>query len=193
VIFKYTATDQQLEQAKQFANERLKLSESLYRIRGEAKVSKMAHDIVVGLLGEYAVQTYLNSLGLNCSEPDITIHTERQKSFGADLKFDGGYFHVKSQSVESASKYGASWLFQKEDRTLTLPSENGFMAFCLVNGREVEIKAIVSHLDISECKELLKTPKVYKYQFTKVAVYLDDVLKLISNLNAVKDLTNVKH
>jgi hypothetical protein len=52
--------------------------------------------------------------------------------------------------------------------------------FCIVDGTTVHIKAIVKVLDIIE-NDLIKEPKVFRYKFSKNALYLDDILK--SNIN----------
>lgn len=163
----------------------MELSANLYKMRGEESVLKIKNDIITGVLGEYAVSAYVKSLGYNCSEPDLTIHKTRQKSFAADLESEAGTFHVKSQTQKSAQRYGASWIFQKEDRLMTLPSENCYLAFCLIDNDKVQIKAIVSNIDIVEAK-LTKAPKIPKYAHTKLALYLDDILNSKINLRSLK-------
>jgi len=72
-------------------------------------------------------------------------------------------------------------MFQKEDKLLSTPSETGKIVFCLVEGTKVYIKAIVSVLELVEA-DLIKKPKVFKYQFTKNALYLEDILNSKINL-----------
>lgn len=145
----------------------------------------MKFDIVVGALGEIAVQAFIGSLGWQCHDPDFSIHHERDKSFAADLLSEVGHVHVKSQSLVSASKYGSSWLFQKEDKLFTLPSERAHVAFCIVDGTTVYVKCIVKNIDLAE-SGLQKQPKVFKYQHSKVALYLDDILNSNLDLRSIK-------
>jgi hypothetical protein len=165
---------------EEFAEKRAKSSEDLYRLRGEASYQKMKADIYTGALAEFAVYEYLKSKNIKVSPPDLNIYEVRQKSFGADLKGETKNFHVKSQTVEAATKYGASWLFQNSDKILTLPSENEYLVFCLVEGSVVDIQAIISNIELVEAN-LTKKPKIPKYATTKSAIYLQDVLG--SNLN----------
>ena len=175
-------TEELITKCEQFALDRIGLSEDLYRKRGEDRKSKMVEDIKVGTMAEWAVFRYLSENMPECAEitaPDMEIYTAKNKSFGADLiytavdyKFN---FHIKSQTYKSASQYGASWLFQKEDKLFRDADESEFLIFCLVEGNRVDIKAIVRVADIVEA-ELLDEPKVWKYKNSKRAIYLDQVL-----------------
>lgn len=156
-------------------------SEALYRSRGELRTSKIRSDIVTGALAEFAVFKYLTDKGQPCSPPDLSILEVRNKSFAADLMSGDVHVHVKSQTIESANKHGTSFLFQKTDKILSTPSETALMAFCIVHPENVEIKAIVKVLDIVEAN-LLDKPKVFIYQQSKNAIYLDAVLSSKINL-----------
>jgi len=158
-----------------FADKRMAGSVSMYVARGESSINKIRQDIVTGAMAEFALWHYLSDKGLAPSKPDLTIYPQGQKSFAADLTVGDKHVHVKAQTIDAAKRYGASWLFQKTDKVISLPSENAYMAFCLVRGNEVTIKAIVSTLELAEFN-LWKKPKVPKYQTTKVALYLQDIL-----------------
>lgn len=160
--------------SREFALKRIGMSEALYRSRGEAFTEKMVEDIVTGCVAEFAVYAYLVSKGYNCSKPDLDIHPTGSKSYSADLTFDGNYIHVKSQTKESADRYGQSWLFQEEDKALALPSETGYGFFCIVDGLNVTIKASVYLIDILE-KEAIGRPKIMRYGHTKKAIYLEQL------------------
>jgi len=167
-----------IERCRDFANARIGMSEALYRARGEDRTFKMIEDIVVGCSAEFAVQQYMKEQGYECTEPDLSLHQNGQKSFSADLQSQGKFLHVKAQTLDSAQKYGTSWIFQAEDATLTLPSENGFCFFCVVEpGAEtykVDIKAAVYIIDILEAEAVSK-PKVGRYAIFKKAIYLTDL------------------
>lgn len=171
-----------IDKCQAFALERIGLSEDLYRKRGEARKSKMVEDICVGTMAEWACYSYLKDKAASCveiTEPDMTIYEKRKKSFSPDLQYTAVTevfnIHVKSQTHESANKYGASWLFQKEDKLFKSAGENDYIAFCLVEGSKVDIMAIVKVLELVE-RDLLAEPKVFQYKHSKKAIYLDQVL-----------------
>lgn len=159
----------------QFAADRIGGSEDEYRRRGEARIAKMQEDILTGALGEFAAYNYLKSKGIEVCEPDLEIYKVRDKSFSADLMAPEGKFHVKSQGQESASRYGASWLCQKQDKLLSQPDTDDYFVFAIVEKNVVNLKAVVTVQDIVD-KELVSEPKVWKYRHSKVALYLDDIL-----------------
>lgn len=172
-------TPEQLAACERFASDRINASEALYRARGEESLQKMVEDITNGSVAEFAVQQYLISKGYECTEPDLSIHNK--KSFSADLMSGKNYIHVKAQTFESAFRYSESWIFQQEDKTLTLPSEYGYAFFCVVKGPRVLIRAAVYLIDILESDAISK-PKVGKYAMFKSAVYLSDLIKKNVNI-----------
>lgn len=145
----------------------------------------MKSDIITGAMAEFAVYNYLKSKGIEVTAPDLSIHSEREKSYAADLHSNVGDFHVKSQTAESANRYGLSWLFQDSDRLLTLPSERAYLVFCMVDGDEVEIKAIVHNIDIVE-SDVVSRPKIGKYAVTKKAIYHKDLINSDLNIWSIK-------
>lgn len=155
-----------------FAEERISGSKSVYAYRGESRVDKMIDDIIIGCMGEWAVEAHLSSIGFECSEPDMVIYEKKRKSFDADLYVDDICIHVKSQGVESAKRYGNSWLFQRRDSLVSNPDDNEILAFTNVDleARKVEILGYCWAKDMkySECK-------VWSYRTTKVAVYLPEI------------------
>lgn len=168
-----------MDACRKFAHDRIGASESLYRARGEDRTAKMIEDIVNGSAAEFAVAHYLRTKGYQCTDPDLSIHDK--KSFSADLLSGNNYIHVKAQTSDSAFRYGPSWIFQQEDKTLTLPSEKGYAFFCNVNSNIVSIRAAVYLIDILEA-DAISTPKVGKYAMFKSAVYLADLVKKDINI-----------
>lgn len=158
----------------------MKDSEALYRSRGELSVAKIRKDITNGAIAEYAAYEYLKSIGINTTAPDLAVYEGRRKSFSADLTAGGKTFHVKSQTKESADKYGLSWLFQEQDKIITLPGENSYLVLCLVDGTDVHIKAIINEVELSEA-DVVSKPKIGRYAISKKAIYFADLEK--SNLN----------
>lgn len=169
-----------LKTCEEFADRRMKDSEALYKSRGELSVAKIRKDITNGAIAEYAAHQYLQTLGITTTKPDLEIYEGRRKSFSADLTADGKTFHVKSQTKESADKYGLSWLFQEQDKIITLPGENSFLVLCMVDGTDVHIKAIINEVVLSEA-DIVSKPKIGRYAFSKKAIYFADLEK--SNLN----------
>lgn len=164
------------DKCRTFAEERIRNSKNLYAYRGATSEAKMIEDTTIGTVAEWAVYKYLKSLDCKCSKPDMKHYNVRNKSFSADLKTDRGLIHVKSQGIVSANKYGASWLFQMQDKIFKDQESSDLLAFCLVDGRDVQIQAIVSVGDIVS-NDLLDEPKVWRFKDNKRAIYLDSVLK----------------
>ena len=159
-----------------FADKRVKGSKSLYSYRGEKNLDKIREDIIIGTMGEWAVEAHLKSLGYDCSEPDMKIYNKRRKSFDADLYVDDIEVHVKSQGLKSSKRYGNSWLLQKSDKIVTNPKNNQIFAFTCVEHKE----RLVDILGYCWCQDMKYGEcKVPWYRDTKVAIYLQDVEDLI--------------
>jgi hypothetical protein len=166
-----------IERCERFAEKRMNGSKDEYKARGELRESKIFQDIVTGACGEIAVYRYLKNQGIESTKPDFKIYEKRKKSFDADLISEVGNLHVKSQTLESANKYGASWLFQKWDPLLKDDHLKDYMVFCIVDDREVTIEHICHIKDIID-NDALDEPKVWRYKHTKHAIYLDHVKEL---------------
>lgn len=152
------------KKCEKFAEEAIESSKNLYYYRGTKNLDKIKEDIYVGKMGEVGV--YLHLKGYGCSKPDFAIYKGRRKSFDADLFVNQIPTHVKSQTKESANRYGNSYLFQKSDPVVINPNEDLFYG-TLVEGNTVTI--------IKECKinELTFEPcKVSWFNKTKVAIYV---------------------
>lgn len=174
-----------MEKAYKFAADRLGGSKDLYEKRGEKNLSKIEQDIITGAVAELAVYNFFRRNKIKTTKPDMTIYEKKKKSFSADLRSTKYNIHVKAQSFKSANKYGASWLFQKEDKLFKEPSDNELIVFCLVDDTYVNIEAIVSTKQIVE-HELIEQPMVYRYQFTKNAIYLNRVILEIDEEEGVE-------
>ena len=162
-----------VEKCKKFAEDRVVLSAKLYKHRGETKTEKMIEDIIIGTMGEFGVYNYLSSKGVVVSEPDLQIYDKRNKKHGADLIGTEHRINIKSQSTSSIKRYGHSWLFQRTDKLVSVPSDMEYCAFTAVDGvlNTVEIVAVVRAKDLipfySECR-------VPMYRHSKLALYLKD-------------------
>ena len=164
------------EKCKAFADQRIGGSENLYRQRGELNRDKMWYDIYIGTLAEFAVYKQLTKIASNVTKPDLEIYSARNKSYSADLVCDDLFVHVKSQGIKSAEAYGSSWLFSKGDKLFSEDNPEDILVFCIVHDDEtVEIKHSISAYDIVKA-DLLAEPKVYRYKFSKIAIYLQDII-----------------
>lgn len=164
---------------EKFAIDRISGSVDCYVSRGESRRSKIVEDLIVGAIGEWVVYEHLKSLGYECSEPDMKIYEKRRKSFAADLYVDEINIHVKSQSLASSKRYGYSWLMQRHDKAVKNPQDDEIFAFTNVNLEDMEATVLgycwAKNMTYGECK-------VPRYRNTKVAIYLQDVEGLITEV-----------
>lgn len=165
-----TKADQ--KRARLFAEARVNDNIELYQKRGGFK----KEDIISGAMAEIAVYRLLKNNGIKASKPDFTIHTVRKKSYDADLTDGLHHYHVKGQTLESKSLYGASWIMQRTDPIINHPKRMHYLVPCTVDiktGR-VEIYGILSIMSLVQlaCISECKNPWFRK---TKVAIYLDHI------------------
>ncbi|MCK9370555.1 hypothetical protein M0R04_11650 [Candidatus Dojkabacteria bacterium] len=134
--------------------------------------SKIA-DILVGVIGELGAYQYLRDKGYDVNLPNFEY--TKNKTYAADFATEDGSkkFHVKSQSLESARRYGDSWLIQRNDRIVKVQPiiENEFIICCAVDPVNFSVRILldkpVKDVVYNECK-------VPAYALTKVAIYLED-------------------
>lgn len=170
-----SVTQEEYKQCCEFADARIALSQKVYKARGEQRVAKIRQDIINGTLAEFAVCNLLNQKNVECTSPDLTVYSVEQKSYNADLKSGELEIHVKSQTRDSAQRWDESWVFQKTDPLVGRPKPEQLVAFTVVDGKEVQIRAIVGAKDLA--KELLFTDlRVGSYGRTKRAVYYDELV-----------------
>lgn len=138
-----------------------------YSRRGQNNPDKIKLDIAQGKAAEFAVMYYLLEEGHGkVSIPDMNLH--RNKSFDPDLTTSRYNVHVKSQSQESYSKYGKSFLFQKKDPLVTKPKQNDRIATVLCTGLYIfHVSQFLNPIFLD-----WQEPRVEKLRTTKVAIYL---------------------
>lgn len=167
-----------LRRAKDFAHNR-SMNTKLYSSRGGFKYM----DLVVGALSEIAAHRYLWNNGIECTEPDFAIYSNKNKSYDADLvaPFDKApyehYFHIKGQSIAQANKpWANSWLLQKNDPIVQNTDKNHFLICTVVDPEllEVEILGKVK-LNLLHDHKLFKKPVIKTLQENKVAIYWSDI------------------
>jgi hypothetical protein len=166
---KIKITDKEREECESFAQAR-EDSASLYKRRGGFK----SEDIVSGAMGEIAVYKALKRAGHDLRKPDFDIYSEENKSYDADLRIKKKHFHVKSQTMESAKRYGKSWLCQRYDPLFKGSGYNHYLVPTVVDLEKNEVEvlgffpmhSVMQRGCIGECK-------VPSFRRTKVAIYYD--------------------
>ena len=176
-----------LKIAERFAEDRINLSMGHYEKRGQKNIDKIMYDIKIGALGEIAIYRLLKKFGIKTNKPDFTIYDKKDKSYDADFTDDKGYhFHCKSQSEESAKQYGKSYILQyggngngHTDKLFRNCTNRDFLIPCLVLLSEQEVEIFCCYkIETIFKKELIKMPKVKWLEYSKRAIYLEDLLQL---------------
>ena len=162
-----------------FANLEIQTTEKQRNRRNQWNRDKMIVDNRIGKIGEWAVAFNMWKNEIECNEPDMEIYTVKKKSFDADLVYkDGVDLHVKSQSVVSAQRYGASWTFQKGGQGYghtdpILRSGDGMAIFAIVDEKNHKAD-IFGPMDLDTLRNNLRDPKLQKLKHTKACLYLSD-------------------
>lgn len=180
-------TDTDLTKTNTFANT---IDTGHYASRGQFNNTKRRDQQIGGKLAEIAAYSYLTSKQIDVSYPDFAIYKKSAKSWNCDLKSSAYEFHVKSQTIESKGKYGASWVFERGDEDTGKGADKGIFKdilnnsyVCLVNidliTKIADIKAIVKVTDLHEHK--LFKPMKLDYLISKRAVYYDDLVAALGN------------
>ena len=181
------STDQ-IKQCEEFALRSAETHTSHYARRGQTNKDKVLKDIKIGKQGEVGLYTYMlvSIFGLP-TEPDFEIYKGKRKKFGADLFFNTKYtqfpIHVKTQDIESAKKYGQSYLFQYNgrgfghtDKIFKSYDDKELFAAVEVNDSIITIHGVWRLKDIFEA-DLFKEPRLRWFHGVKKALYLDDIKK----------------
>lgn len=171
---------QDLKTAQDFATARVGDGVGVYRRRGGFKKI----DIIVGALGELAAYKYLQNLKVETSQPDFTIHAVKDKTFNADLvSVSGLHFHVKSQSLDSARRYEASFLFQRTDPLFNNEGGDHFIVPVVVCPLSLKATVFGIHpVNYLVNENLFGECKLTHLRKTKVALYLKELVEEELNL-----------
>lgn len=174
-IHEIELTKDDLKAAQDFADARIQNGINVYRRRGGFKKV----DIIVGALGELAAYKYLQGRSVETNSPDFTIHAVKDKTFNADLvSISGLHFHVKSQSLDSARKYEASFLFQRTDPIFNDESGVHFLVPVIVDPLGLKAKVFGIHPVNYLIKEnLFGECKLTHLRKTKIALYLKELVE----------------
>lgn len=146
-----------------FARKIVASNQDEYARRGQDNPVLIRHQIAVGKLGECGVWNWLHLLGRTPNKPDFELIEASDKSHCADMILDGQEIAVKTIEQANLQKYGASWLFEKTDRS------NGILAMCCWFPQG--FVRVLGFLDKSEIR--WAEPRL-KHLVTKKAVYYRD-------------------
>lgn len=165
----------------QYAKDELESTYEQRTKRNQFNKAAMVHQTTTGKLAEWAVTLFFTDKENTISDPDMQIYSAFNKSFDADLQLDGYDLHVKSQSKESAERFGTSWMFQYSGRGSghkdpLLRLADGLVAFCVVdfNRKEVILHGICGFASI---RDRLREPVKKTLKNTKRCIYLEDLNK----------------
>jgi hypothetical protein len=169
-------TNPDIKKAEAFALARWDCHDGLYSRRGGFKMI----DILIGACAEIAVYKMLKPY-FKIGKPDFTIHDRKKKSYNADLTDGTFHFHVKGQGLDSAYRYGCSWIMQRHDPLLSQVPMNNFIVPCLVDIKEkkVEVFGIFSIALMVE-RQCIGECKVPHMRNNKVAIYKDHLDSLMT-------------
>lgn len=169
---KIELSEEVVKRCRAFAEEVVHTNIDQYKRRNQGNPTKIIEQIVTGKMGEFAFSQFLGT-----AEPDLQIYAKKQKSFGADLTHDNLQVHVKSQSKNSADKYGVSWSFQVQDKLITQPKEEDFLGLCVIEGNVVEI---YDFIPATKVVGVLREPVLPQLRFTKRVLYWEDLKKILN-------------
>ena len=181
-------TENEVMKCTEFACQSVGTSLAHYAKRGQTNEDKIINDITTGKLGEIAAYKMMRKRGIKVCYPDFEIYEGRKKSFDADMTTkEGKKFHCKSQSDDSAKRYGVSWILQwsgtghgHQDKLFRNRDKNDFMIPMRVKQNEgvVEIYGVVP-VELLFDQGFIKKPSLEWFARTKRAVYLKDLSTLI--------------
>ena len=173
-----------------FSKDVTKTTVNHYKKRNQSNVKKIEEQSTYGKVAEFCIQRFL---GLDVL-PDLNVYESKKKSFDFDL---AKIVHVKSQSIESANKYGLSFMFQyagagygHTDPVIVNPS--GFL--CLVKVDLTNKKSwLVCCLESCKClPDLLEEPVVWQLKNTKRVLYYSTLEKKFGKDNLCSDIPALK-
>jgi hypothetical protein len=167
------------DMCNQYAKDELASTYEQKMKRNQFNTTAMVHQTTTGKLAEWAVTLHFTEKENTISDPDMEIYPAWKKSFDADLQLDGYDLHVKSQSVESAQRFGTSWMFQYNGRggghrDPLLHLADGLVAFCVVDftNKSVALQGICGFAGI---RDRLREPVKKSLKNTKRCIYLEDL------------------
>jgi len=166
---------------KKFAEDSSNSSKKLWMKDGTPD-NKIETDIFTGKMGEVAVHLYLKEVGLNINEPDFVIYKGRQKSWDADLMDEDFNYHCKTQSSNSANKYGISWILQcsstRKDKLFTTDSDRDIFVGSVLDEEKSEVHIyFLGHWQEIRKFGLIEAPRLAYFAESKRSIYFESTLK----------------
>jgi hypothetical protein len=180
MISEYYLSSDIIKLCEAFCNRVISTNMDEYSQRKQSDKAKVWNDIFYGKLAEWGVYfIYLERGRSNINPPDMNIYDFRKKSFDADLKYGLFNLHIKSQTYESAERYGDSWMFQAKDPLLDTAGDYDIMIGCRValdqpsedsiEGALVQIKLEKKFRDL-----VIGEPRLSKFYGNKKTIYLKE-------------------
>ena len=178
-------TSRDIKKCEEFAHGQIDTSIDHYRNRKQGNRDKIIQDIITGKLGEIAAFRLLRGYGINTGQPDFEIYNKGRKSFDADLSNGQYKFHCKTQSEDSVSKYGVSWILQWGGKghghvdklfKARTPSD-----YCVISAMDdngyCNVYGIVQ-VELLFKNDLIRPPAVKWLEDCKRAIYFEDIKNL---------------
>jgi len=151
-------------------------SKDLYTKRNQ-NIDRIFINCLNGKIAEFACYNSMVSAGYILeNKPDLQIHSASNKSHEADLICIGKnktiyenkrHIHIKSVSMETYAKYGASFLVEKNNRLINNPDTNHYYSVLL----QTSLTDYKFYRWINTCDVTYQNPR--KLMASKLAVYLD--------------------
>lgn len=177
-----------IDRCEQFSLACAQTNVSRYRTRGQMSIDKIVSDIFVGKMGECAVYLHKISLGVICTEPDFSIYKGRKKSYDADLTSGNDKIHVKTQSLNSATKYGTSWILQSKegdmDKLFKFRTEKDKAALCVMKSENIVTILVELTMTFLFDNNLIEDPRLKWFLGIKKAIYWESVQKKLAENKA---------
>ena len=172
--------NQEIEKCNQFARKQVETSMSQYRRRNQTNPERIVAQIIDGKLGELYACKEMRKKGFVCTDPDFEIYASRNKSFDADLYCNGRPVHVKSQNIDSAKRYGASWVFQAGgvgfgNRDPCLDNSQDDMCVFVTVDHKNQSAAVLGPFNINDVRPHMKDPRLAYLKGIKKCIYLKDI------------------
>ena len=190
-------TPEEMKRAEDFAIKKSVTTEKIYRARRQSNSAAIIAQSVIGHMGEIATYKFLTESGFSCSEPNDEIYTKGKNFIRPDFNCEQYHIHVKSQSVQSANKYGTSWTFQKsstrgrfrhQDPILTpwKVKDHDMLACCICDPKTATVSILAClQIYLIHQNNLFEDPVLNKLKGLKKVIYFDDQNK--RNLMLIKD------
>lgn len=158
-----------------FADRVITTNLDCYKKRNQFNYEKIKQDIFVGKLAEWGVFfTYLKRRRYNINPPDMQIYSRQKKSFDPDLRWGLYNLHIKSQTCESADRYGDSWIFQAKDPLFEFSNEYDIIVGCRVSISDQQSCLVEILLEKPFSNLIFGDTKLSKFSGNKKALYLKD-------------------